>query len=103
MATVPRLDLDSWGWGRGLQRRGVLSRGRGGGGAARHMVSPGAERLGFAEGDEVEREPYNLLFGERKGPDRRKLGRAPANTGKAAEIYKGLLAAEPGADDHRNG
>ena len=62
---------------------------------------PGAERLGFATGQQVERESYNLLFGERKGPDGRKLGRAPANAGRAAEIYKGLLAAEPGADDHR--
>jgi ATP-dependent exoDNAse (exonuclease V) alpha subunit len=62
---------------------------------------PGAERLGFAPGQQVEREPYNLLFGERKGPDGRKLGRAPANAGKAVQIYQGLLAAEPGADDHR--
>ena len=50
---------------------------------------PGAERLGFAEGQQVEREPYDLLFGQRKGPDGRKLGRAPANAGKAGEIYKG--------------
>jgi TrwC relaxase len=28
----------------------------------------GAERLGFTEGQQVEREPYNQLFGERKGP-----------------------------------
>jgi conjugative relaxase-like TrwC/TraI family protein len=64
---------------------------------------PGAERLGLAAGQQVEREPYNLLFGERKGPDGQKLGRAPANAGKAVEIYKGLVAAEPGADDHRKG
>jgi len=57
--------------------------------------------LGFAAGQLVEREPYNLLFGERKGPDGRRLGRAPANAGKAVEIYKSLVAAEPGADDHR--
>jgi hypothetical protein len=49
----------------------------------------------------VEREPYNLLFGERKGPDGRKLGRSPASAGKVAENYKSLLAAEPSADDHR--
>jgi hypothetical protein len=49
----------------------------------------------------VERESYNLLFGQRKGPDGRKLGRAPASAGKAVAIYKGLIAAEPGADDHR--
>jgi AAA domain/TrwC relaxase len=62
---------------------------------------PGAERLGFAAGQQVEREPYNLLFGQRKGPEGEKLGRAPANAGKAVEIYKSLVAAEPGADDHR--
>jgi len=49
----------------------------------------------------VEWEPYNLLFGQRKRPDGQKLGRPPANAGKAAEIYKSLVAAEPGADDHR--
>jgi conjugative relaxase-like TrwC/TraI family protein len=62
---------------------------------------PGAERLGFAAGQRVEREPYNLLFGQRKGPDGQKLGRAPANAGKAAEIYKSLVVAEPAANDHR--
>jgi conjugative relaxase-like TrwC/TraI family protein len=62
---------------------------------------PGAGRLGFAAGQRVEREPYDLLFGHRKGPDGQKLGRAPANAGKAVEIYRGLVAAEPGADDHR--
>jgi hypothetical protein len=62
---------------------------------------PGAERLGFAAGQVVAREPCNLLFGERKGPDGQRLGRAPANAGKAVEIYKSLIAAEPAADDHR--
>ena len=47
---------------------------------------PGAERLGFAAGQQVEREPYNLLFGQRKGQDGQKLGRAAANAGKAVEI-----------------
>jgi hypothetical protein len=49
----------------------------------------------------VQREPYDLLFGQRRGPGGQKLGRAPANAGKAAEIYKSLVAAEPGAGDHR--
>src|SRR5260370_32094910 len=62
---------------------------------------PGAEVLGFAAGQEVEREHYNLLFGQRKGPDGQKLGRARANGGKAVWIYKGPVAAEPAADDHR--
>jgi TrwC relaxase len=62
---------------------------------------PGAERLGLVAGQQVEREPYDLLFGQRRGPDGGKLGRVPANAGKAVEIYKSLVAAEPGADDHR--
>jgi hypothetical protein len=64
---------------------------------------PGARRgvAGFHPGQEVEREAYNLSFGERKGPDGAKIGWALANAGKAAEIYQGLLVAEPGADDHR--
>ena len=37
---------------------------------------PGAEHLGVAAGQLVEREPYDLLFGRRKGP-----GRAEAWTG----------------------
>jgi len=50
---------------------------------------PGAERLGLAEGRQVELEPYNLLFGERKGPDGLELARAPANDGKAGEVLQG--------------
>ena len=53
------------------------------------------------DGQQVEREPYNVLFGQRKEPGGQKLGRAPENARQAAEIYKSLLAAEPGADDHR--
>ena len=30
---------------------------------------PGAERLGFSEGQKVKREPYNLLFGKHEGLD----------------------------------
>jgi hypothetical protein len=52
---------------------------------------PGAERLGLVAGLQVEREPYNLLFGQRRGPDGAKLGRVPANAGKAVEIYRAWL------------
>jgi hypothetical protein len=104
MATVTKgYDLD-YTWAccrRGLHGRGVPPCGRGGGEPPGTWVGPGAERPGFAGGHEVEREPYNLPFGERKGPNGRKLGRAPPNAGKAAEIYDGLLAAEPSVDDHR--
>ena len=38
---------------------------------------PGAKALGFEPGQRVEREPYDLLFGERKAPDGTQLGRPP--------------------------
>src|SRR6478752_6088699 len=36
---------------------------------------PGARALGFEPGQRVEREPYDLLFGERKAPDGMQLAR----------------------------
>jgi hypothetical protein len=62
---------------------------------------PGAQALGFAPGDLVEREPYDLLFGQRKAPDGTPLGRPPGSGKKAADIYAGLLAAEPKATAER--
>ena len=62
---------------------------------------PGARALGFAPGQQVEREPYDLLFGERKAPDGTRLGRPPSGSKKAASIYAGLLAAEPQASAER--
>src|ERR1700743_3366061 len=38
---------------------------------------PGAEALGFKSGGTVERFAYDLLFGQRIGPDGTQLGRAP--------------------------
>ena len=52
---------------------------------------PGAKALGFEAGQRVEREPYDLLFGERKGPDGTQLGRPPGSGRKAADLYAGLL------------
>jgi hypothetical protein len=49
----------------------------------------------------VERKPYDLLFGERKGPDGIPLGRSQAGSKKAAALYAGLLAAEPQATAER--
>ena len=49
----------------------------------------------------VEREPYDLLFGQRKAPDGTPLGRPPGNGRKAADIYARLLAAEPHATADR--
>jgi hypothetical protein len=62
---------------------------------------PAAEALGFAPGQAVEREPYELLFGQRKAPDGTPLGRPPGRSTKAAEVYAGLLAAEPQATPER--
>jgi hypothetical protein len=62
---------------------------------------PGAKALGFEPGQRVEREPYDLLFGERKAPDGTQLGRPPGSGRKAADLYTALLAAEPHATAER--
>ena len=62
---------------------------------------PGAKALGFEPGQRIEREPYDLLFGERKAPDGTQLGRRPDNGRKAADLYAQLLAAEPHATAER--
>ena len=58
---------------------------------------PGAAALGFVPGQRVERQPYDLLFGQRKAPDGTPLGRPPGSGRKAADLYARLLAAEPHA------
>ena len=62
---------------------------------------PGARALGFEPGQRVEREAYDLLFGERKAPDGTQLGRPPGSGRKAADLYAALLAAEPHATAER--
>jgi hypothetical protein len=62
---------------------------------------PGAQALGLQHGQIVEREPYDLLFGERKAPDGTQLGRPPGSGQKAADIYARLLAGEPHATAER--
>ena len=62
---------------------------------------PGAEALGFANGQTIERRPYDLLFGERKAPDSTQLGRPPTSRRKAADLFAQLLAAEPHATSER--
>ncbi len=62
---------------------------------------PGAKALGLEPGQVVEREPYDLLFGQRKTSDGTQLGRPPANARKAADLYAKLLAAEPHATAER--
>ena len=62
---------------------------------------PGARALGLEPGQVVEREPYELLFGERRAPDGTKLGRPPGGGRKAADLYAQLLAVEPHATAER--
>jgi len=62
---------------------------------------PGAEALGFAVGQVVEREPYDLLFGQRKAPDGTLLARPPSGGRAVADLYVQLLAAEPHATAER--
>src|SRR5580692_4939808 len=62
---------------------------------------PGAKALGFEPGQLVEREPYDLLFGERKAPDGTPLGKPPGNGRAAADLYASLVAVEPHATAER--
>ena len=61
----------------------------------------GAEALGLKPGTQVDRKPYDLLFGEHKAPDGTQLGRPPGSGSKAAAIYTRLLTAEPHATSER--
>jgi hypothetical protein len=62
---------------------------------------PGARALGLEHGQTVEREPYDLLFGQRKAPDGTPLSRLPDGGRKIADVYARLLAAEPHATADR--
>jgi TrwC relaxase/AAA domain len=62
---------------------------------------PGAQALGFEPGQKVERQPYDLLFGQREAPDGTPLGRPPDGGRRAAAQYARLLAAEPHATAER--
>ena len=62
---------------------------------------PGAKDLGFEPGQRIERDLYDLLFGERKAPSGTQLGRPPNGGRKAADLYEALLAAEPHATAER--
>src|SRR5690348_3798297 len=62
---------------------------------------PAAKALGLEPGQRIEREPYDLLFGDRQAPDGTQLGRPPGGGRKAADLYEALLAAEPHATAER--
>src|SRR5262245_45792308 len=90
--------------GPGSQKEGAgyyLQASQDGGEPPGRWWGPGVEALGFQRGQVVEREPYDLLFGERKAPDGTPLGRPPGGGRKAAGIYAQLLAAEPHATAER--
>ena len=55
---------------------------------------PAAEALGFARGQQIERESYDLLFGERKAPDGTPLGRPPGGCRKAAARVAGICGGD---------
>ena len=54
-------------------------------------MGPRREGPGFEPGQTVERQPYDLLFGQRKAPDGTPLGRPPDVGRKAADLCR-LLA-----------
>ena len=88
------------------QRRGAASYYIGaaeGGEPPGRWWGPGARALGFRNGQEIERTPYDLVFGERVHPgDGTRLGRRRAAADKAAEeLYARLLQAEPHATAQR--
>jgi len=47
----------------------------------------GDEALGLDSGEVVDREPYELLFGERKAPDGTPLGRPPGGGGRVLKPH----------------
>ena len=90
--------------GPGSQKEGAgyyLQASQDGGEPPGRWWGPGAEALGFQQGQVVERGPYDLLFGQRQAPDGTPLGRPPGGGRKAAGIYAQLLAAEPHATAER--
>jgi hypothetical protein len=58
---------------------------------------PGRQGARFEPGQMVERQPNDLLFGQRRAPGGTALGRPPGGGRKAAGLYARLLAAEPHA------
>jgi hypothetical protein len=68
-------------------------------------VGEGAADLGFHDGDIVQRESFERLYGQfidpRDPSGQTRLGRAPQQFLSAEEIYAGMLAAEPEATAER--
>ena len=62
---------------------------------------PGAEALGFAEGQLVERQPYDLVYQQIDPRTGVKMGRSRGNYANFQAHYEGLKAAEPHATAER--
>ena len=62
--------------GHGEEHRRLLHQRRPGRGAARPLVGPGAQALGFTAGQVVEREPYDAVYQQFDPRTGEKLGRA---------------------------
>jgi conjugative relaxase-like TrwC/TraI family protein len=81
-----------------------MAEAEGGNEPAGRWYGPAALHLGFELGQQVERGPYDLLFGEHVDPrdGTSPLGRPPgAGAAKAADLYREMLAAEPHATAER--
>jgi conjugative relaxase-like TrwC/TraI family protein len=69
--------------------------------AAGRWSGRGAEALGFATGQEVEREPYDKVYRQVHPQDGSKLGRAPGTYRQKHDILLALKEAEPHATSER--
>jgi len=61
----------------------------------------GAEALGFAKGQEVEREPYDKVYSQIHPQTGEQLGRKPSGKDKYDQLLNGMKAAEPHATAER--
>jgi conjugative relaxase-like TrwC/TraI family protein len=72
-----------------------------GGEAPGRWFGRGAEALGFAAGQQVEREPYEAVYRQVDPRDGTKLGRSPGGYARFADHLAALAAAEPHATSER--
>ena len=79
----------------------LLHQRRPAGRAARPLVRPGAEALGLAKGQEVEREPYDKTYSQIHPQTGEQLGRKPSGRDKYDELLNRMKAAEPHATAER--
>ena len=87
--------MSTGGQGRLLHRRSPERR------AARRWFGRGAEALGLAKGQEVEREPYGKVYSADHPETGEQLGRKPSGRDKYDELLNRMKAAEPHATAER--